>query len=138
MTLLVVDASVAAAFSIASQRTERSAQLLKSWIQYQATAPYVFQLEVPWLLVRQERRTSDRGFARQRLAEVAELAIRFEPAPGEAELQQAFDLADRHDLGLYDAHYLLLAIDTHAVLATRDNGLVQAAGLFGVDVMDVR
>jgi predicted nucleic acid-binding protein len=53
-------------------------------------------------------------------------------------LSLAFETAERNNIGLYDAHYLLLALEVGGRLATKDSGLLVAAALFGVDVIDVR
>lgn len=138
MTLLVVDASVAAAFAISSQSTTRTVRLISEWGVYQPIAPYVFDLEVPWLLLKQERRTSTPGFARRQLEAIGMLDVNVQPALESPDLERVFDTAERHGTGLYDAHYLLLAIDTEGVLVSKDVGLLGAALRFGVDVLDVR
>jgi predicted nucleic acid-binding protein len=51
-------------------------------------------------------------------------------------LVDAIDLAARHDLTVYDAAYLALAIDVDAELATSDRVLVRAARSESVPVLD--
>ena len=138
MTTLIVDASVAAALQIASQRTIPVEVLAEAWTDYQPIAPFVFDLEVPWLLLKHERRTGQGGFARRSLQSLRSYNVRVRPAPEDEDLALAFETAERNVIGLYDAHYLLLAFATGGVLASRDGGLINAATVFGVDVMDVR
>ena len=138
MTTLVVDASVAAAIEIVAQRTDAVMKLIATWDEYEPVAPFVFNLETPWLLLKRERRYALGGFARRALGNLSRLLIDVYPAPDAGALSLAFDVAERNGLGLYDAHYLLLALETGGVLATKDSGLIRAAGVFGIDVLDVR
>jgi predicted nucleic acid-binding protein len=46
---------------------------------------------------------------------------------GAAGVREAIVLAERHDLTVYDAMYLWLAMDVDGELATRDRALVRAA-----------
>ncbi len=54
---------------------------------------------------------------------------------GVAGIADALDLADRHQLTVYDALYLQLAADVDAELATLDRALIRAAAAAGVDVV---
>lgn len=138
MRRLIIDASVAAAFQITSQRTPASLALLSDWADHDAIAPYVYDLEVPWLLLKHERRSREPGFARGALSDLTHLGVTIEPAPAPEDLMLALEVAEKIGTGLYDAHYLLLALETGGALATRDHGLIRAAGLFGIEVLDVR
>jgi predicted nucleic acid-binding protein len=51
---------------------------------------------------------------------------------GAAGVREAIVLAERHDLTIYDATYLWLAMDVDGELATRDRALVRAATATGV------
>lgn len=51
---------------------------------------------------------------------------------GAAGVREAIVLAERHDLTIYDAMYLWLAMDVDGELATRDRALVRAATAEGV------
>jgi len=57
---------------------------------------------------------------------------------GDADLQRVSDLARRLGLSIYDAVYLDLAQLREAGLASRDGGLICAAGDQGVAVLDLR
>ena len=122
MTALVVDASFAAALLITSQETEAS----------------YFALEMPRLLLRQERRTHQRGFAKDRVARLSLLGIALAEPLDAAGRDRALMLALSRNMGLFDAMYLMLAIEAQAVLATRDAGILDAAERSGVAVLDVR
>ncbi len=54
---------------------------------------------------------------------------------GVAGIADALDLADRHQLTVYDALYLQLAADVDAELATLDRALIRAAAAAGVGVV---
>ena len=87
------------------------------------------------LLVKErQRRIADRG--------VAEIITRIGSLPIDVDLDSAgfsaFDrvvpLAKRHQLSVYDAFYLELALREHLPLATFDSALVAAAQREGVGV----
>lgn len=55
------------------------------------------------------------------------LDVRCEPGPGESGVSEIGDVADRHDLSVYDAGYLELAQRMEGELATLDRRLAVAA-----------
>lgn len=56
---------------------------------------------------------------------------------GIAGVADALDLADRHGLTVYDAHYLQLAVDVDGELATLDDALARAATAEGLEVIGI-
>lgn len=138
MTLLVLDASVAASWYIESQATPAGDRLLREIASHEAIAPYVFGLETPWLLLRHQRRHALPGFAKAALLALDDHGIAVQPAPGRSGRAAAFDAAERLGIGLYDAMYVLLALETGAMLATRDGGMADAARRLGAETLDVR
>ena len=85
------------------------------------------------MAVRRNRNDLDRvaRFA----ADLASLAIRFEPPRAPATWSAVVELATRHRLTVYDAAYLELAQRTGLPLATLDQGLRKAAQAEGVPLV---
>jgi predicted nucleic acid-binding protein len=135
---VVIDASVAASWLLASQATSTADALLaqggESWI-----APAIFPLEVRSLLLKLERR---RLLTPQRTAEALEIleAIGVRAAPPDTldDLDDVIALARACALSPYDALYLDLALHTGARLASRDGALLAAARAAGVEIEDLR
>lgn len=138
MTPLVIDASVATAFVLKSQRTPATVALFEDWPRYVASAPYVFLLEMPWVLLKQERRSEARGLARAALQRLDDLEIDIDAPLGAADLDRAFMLASERGVGFHDAMYIMLAAQTGTALATRDGTQAAVARSLGVEVLDVR
>lgn len=137
MKTLVVDASAAASWLLASQTTQPALDLLEQLDGYRMAAPYVFDWEMTNLLVRQARR--DRGFD---LAEAFERLADFEietgAAPDTAAIRRLAHLAAAHRLSLFDASYLWLTLAVDGTLVSRDRALLDAARAAGQPVLDLR
>lgn len=135
---LVVDASAAASWLLASQSTEASQRLLMALDAYELLAPDIFRWEIGNLLVRQARR--DKGFdLAEAFARLDEYEIQVAPSPGGEDLRRLARMAELQRLSLFDASYLWLALSADAALASRDTDLLaatQAAGLTLVDLRD--
>jgi predicted nucleic acid-binding protein len=130
LTLLVVDASIAACWLLDDEDDPRSAAALDVLETTDGLVPLIWQFEMRNLLltaVRRSRMSFDHAVARA--AGLADLRLRTDPAP---DLTATFGLADRHGLTFYDALYLELAKRRHAALATIDRRLLAAARAEGV------
>lgn len=101
-------------------------------------APALFRLEVRAALVKLERRGAIPGSHGETGLKLLETAITFAGALSDSAIQSITDLARSSGLSIYDAVYLDLARSNGAQLATRDGGLVQAAGAVEVPVVDLR
>ena len=110
MTKLIVDASAAASWLLASQSTPSAIDLLDRLGDFEPVAPHVFRWEIGNLLVRQARR---------------------EPA---FELGDAFAVLGSFDI----ASAPPLGRDAIRTLASRDSGLLAAAAAAGLPVFDLR
>lgn len=134
---LVIDASAAAAWLLASQSTQAAQRLLMALDDYDLLAPHIFQWEIGNLLVRQSSR--DRGF---QIAEAFErlddYEIRIAPPSGWEKMRHLARLAQLRRLSLFDASYLWLAISADATLASRDADLLAAAEDAGLALLDLR
>ena len=130
MKTLVVDASAAASWLLASQSTAPARRLLAALDDYELIAPDVFQWEIGNLLVRQSRR--DAGFdLSQAFARLDEYEIGLAPVMSAAEVRRMAFLAQGRGLSLFDAAYLWLTLE-------RDADLLNAVADAGQDVLDLR
>jgi len=137
MKTLVVDASAAASWLLASQSTAPARRLLAALDDYELIAPDVFQWEVANLLVRQARR--DAGFdLSEAFVRLDEYEIGLAPALSAPEVGRIALLAQGRGLSLFDAAYLWLTLERDAGLASRDADLLKAAAAAGQDVVDLR
>lgn len=98
------------------------------------TAPCIFWHEVASALrTMRLRRGLSEELADAALRKLGDLGVVLEPAT--ADLRAVISVSERHQLTIYDAAYLELALRTGARLATRDQGLVSAAARAGVPVI---
>lgn len=132
MRALVLDASAATALVLEGQRTANADALLDDWDRFSVGTPYV------GLLLKRERRERWKGQPERALEFLAELEIAVAEAPGRDELRDVLELARRLSIGFYDAFYIQLAVETGAMLATRDGVMVDVARRQGLEVLDVR
>ena len=136
----VADASVGAAWLVSSQSNDATDRLLDD--ARSGTVVYVpdlWTLEVANVLVilRRRRRLDERDY-RQSLLDLGELRLRIDDADHRLSLGNISDLAEQHDLTIYDAVYLHLAIRLALPLASRDAALNKAAKRAGVRTLLAR
>ena len=129
----VLDASVAAAWALQDEHSERAEKLLLKTCANQAICPGQLWYEVRNALVIAERRgrmnpaDSDRF-----LADMEKLPIRFHH---DCDSASTMHLARLHKLSACDAAYLQIAIEMQLPLATIDRKLELAAKRAGVTVL---
>lgn len=134
---LIVDASAAASWLLASQATPLALDLLDRLGTFEPIAPQVFQWEVGNLLVRQSRR--DPGFdMREAFAVLDSFNIALAPPAGKDAIRSLASVAATRGLSLFDAGYLWLAMKIGGAIASRDGGLLDAAINAGLPVFDLR
>jgi predicted nucleic acid-binding protein len=130
MAHLILDASVGIKMRVAEPHSDRAVELLES-VRRGTTlgAPELFFVEcanVLWKYVR--RHGYDAQQARTDLGQLLALPIAVTPTADLA--LEALDLAVRHDITVYDASYLALALRESAMLVTADEKLIRKlAGL---------
>jgi predicted nucleic acid-binding protein len=128
---VVVDASAAVRFLTGESAWEERWQ---SWADRGAMllAPSHFSAEVANALLRSERRP-----AAVVISDVDRLALSGVESVGDRypALSEAIELADKHQLTVYDALYLQLALDVEGELATLDLDLRRAASAEGLTVV---
>lgn len=129
MSIIVVDASVAASWLFDDEADAYASTVLDSLGTTDGVAPLLWQFEMRNILLsaRRRNRITQKEMA-NRLAGLAAIPLRLD---GDADLDHAFALADRHRLSYCDALYLELTLRLSARLASLDAALVKAAKLEG-------
>jgi predicted nucleic acid-binding protein len=139
VTLCVIDASVALAWTIESQSTVAATSLKQRATAHDFIAPSVFRLETRNALLKAERRNFIAWVdVVSAMTVLSELGVVFAGNPDDIEIDSAMVLARAERLSLYDALYLQLAMTEQALLASRDGPLLTAAMSRGVPVEDCR
>jgi len=137
VTKLIVDASAAASWLLASQATAPALDLLDRFGDFDPIAPHVFQWEIGNLLIRQKRR--EPGFdLREAFAALDSFNITLAPPLGKSVVRSLASVAAARGLSLFDAGYLWLAMKIDGAVASRDGGLLDAADAAGLPVFDLR
>lgn len=134
----VLDASVTLAWAFEDEGGAVAHGVLARLREEEAIASSLWPLEVSNGLATAERRgridpVDSARFTRLLLA----LPIVVEPVDRRRVLEVTRALARKHDLSVYDAHYLELASRFAIPLATLDEGLGRAAQMEGVALLEV-
>ncbi|RZJ40573.1 MAG: PIN domain-containing protein [Brevundimonas sp.] len=137
MTKLIVDASAAASWLLASQVTPSATDLLDRIESFELVAPHVFQWEIGNLLVRQTRREPGFDLAGA-FTVLGSFKISHAPPVGREGVQALAHIAAARGLSLFDAGYLWLAMERDGAVVSRDGQLLAAATAAGLPVFDLR
>ena len=134
----VLDNSVALAWCFEDEQTPAVMALLDRVTETGAIAPLLWPLEaLNGLLVAERRRRLNSATRAALTAFLRELPIMLDLDTAERAWGEAAQLAERFRLSVYDATYLELALRRRLPLASLDQGLREAAGAMGVDVLGV-
>ncbi|HEY9010364.1 MAG TPA: type II toxin-antitoxin system VapC family toxin [Devosia sp.] len=134
--MIVIDASIALAWTYDDERTDVVAAIFQRVARFGAIAPAIWPMEIANsfnVAVRKERIT--RPYRDELVANFIRLAIEVEHQPSTTYWYEILNLADRHNLTIYDASYLELAMRRQLPLATLDKELIAAALAEGVAVL---
>jgi predicted nucleic acid-binding protein len=124
---LVLDSSVTLAWAYSDETTEPVTQIFDLLSQGGAWVPGLWRLEVANVLEMSVRRKRhDRHFRDATLADLAQLPIQVDLQTDQQAWNATLRLAERHQLTLYDAAYLELALRRNLPLATLDEDLRRA------------
>lgn len=135
MAALVLDCSMTLAWVLEDERPDLVANVLDRVVEEGALAPTLWPLEVGnALLVAERRGRLSASHRAQALRDLAELPITLDDETTSRAWRETMTLAETHDLTLYDAAYLELALRRGLALATLDKALRNAAGQVGVFV----
>jgi predicted nucleic acid-binding protein len=125
---LVLDSSVTLAWVYSDETTASVSQVFDLLSQSGAWVPQVWRLEVANVLemgVRRKRHDGD--FRDATLADLAQLPVQVDGETDNQAWGATLRLAERHQLTLYDAAYLELALRRGLPLASLDKDLRRAA-----------
>ncbi|HEY1159646.1 MAG TPA: type II toxin-antitoxin system VapC family toxin [Terracidiphilus sp.] len=130
---LILDSSATLAWTFPEERMDAILYLFKQIADYGAVVPELWRIEVANVLnlgIRRGRisRPNRHGI----LADLENLPIFIDRQTRHHTWKETLELSDRHNLTLYDATYLELALRLSLPLATLDEDLRQAAQQEGV------
>jgi predicted nucleic acid-binding protein len=135
---LVLDCSIALAWIYADETTDPVRQVLDWVSEGGAWVPALWRLEVANVLeMGVRRKRHDAAFRDGTLADLAQLAIQVDTETDQQAWAATLRLADRHQLTLYDAAYLELALRRNLPLATLDEDLRRTARAEKVQLLGV-
>jgi predicted nucleic acid-binding protein len=132
--VVVLDASVAAAWWFADEATPATDALLDRVVASGAVVPALFFAEASNVLLRAERRKRIAPRLADRLLRILS-GLPLEVDQGPRLPERALDLARAHRLSVYDAIYLEVALRRGLALATLDADLRRAAAAAGVAIL---
>lgn len=133
---LVLDCSIALAWIYADETTEPVRQVFDTVSEGGAWVPGLWRLEVANVLeMGVRRKRHDAAFRDSTLADLAQLPIQVDTETDRQAWGATLRLAERHQLTLYDAAYLELALRRNLPLASLDEDLRRAARAEKVKVL---
>ena len=136
MTGFIIDASLALAWFLPGEQTQRSEVLLGRTLQDGALAPGLWPVEVANVLLTAERKGRvEASYRVSSLAKLRKLPVEIDTETATRAWSKSFDLAHGHNITVYDATYLELALRSGLPLATLDKALAKAATASGVPVL---
>lgn len=125
---MVLDCSTALAWVYSDETTEAVKRVFDLLSHGGAWVPGLWRLEVANVLEMSVRRgRHDAAFRDATLADLAQLPIQVDGETDRQAWGETLRLAERHQLTLYDAAYLELAIRRNLPLATLDDDLRRGA-----------
>lgn len=132
---LVLDASMTIAWLFADERDPAAQAVLRRVAAAGASVPALWRLEVANVLRNAVRRKRcEDAYAERCLRRLARLPITVDAETDTHAWGATRELANRHDLTVYDAAYLELALRRGLPLASCDAALIAAAGIAGVEI----
>lgn len=132
----VIDASVALAWLMQDEHSPESDRLFESMPGEGAFVPSLWRLEVANALqVAVRRNRIDVHYRDGAIQRLSRLPIEVDPETDAHAWTTTLHLAHRHNITVYDAAYLELALRRGVPLASRDQHLVKAALDSGVTVL---
>lgn len=134
---LVLDASFAVAWLFASERSRSLRLAVRRVAAESAAVPSLWRLEVANALRSAVRRgRCDQSYADRSIDRLERLRLTIDTETDKDTWGETRRLAAMHDLTLYDAAYLELAVRRHEPLASCDAALIRACRRAGVEVVD--
>ena len=135
----VIDASVAISWLFADEQTLLSMNLLQQVSGTGAIVPSLWRLEIASALQTGiKRKRIDAPYRDAAIQKLLSLPIETDPDTNDYAWTSTLRLADIHQITVYDASYLELALRRGLPLATRDDQLAAAAGRAGAILLPTR
>jgi predicted nucleic acid-binding protein len=136
---LVLDSSITLAWLYREGATKPIDEIFENLIEASAWVPALWHLEVANVLQIGIRRKRHGEYFRDRiLSDLSDFPIHVDPETHRQAWGVTSRLAERHQLTLYDAAYLELALRRGLPLATLDDDLGRAAANEGVQLLGAR
>lgn len=121
---LVLDSSAALAWIYSEETTDPVRQVFNILSQAGAWVPGIWRLEIAKVLeIGVRRGRHDAHFRDMTFADLAQLPVQVDPETDRQVWGETLRCAERHNLTLYDAAYLELALRRNLPLATLDKDL---------------
>ena len=135
---LVIDASMTVAWLFSDEPSEIPQTVLRRVAAEGALVPSLWRLEIANVLRNAVRRKRcDTGYATRCLQRLGRLQIVVDAETDAQAWGRTRQLSIEHDLTVYDAAYLELAIRRRRPLASRDAALLKAGRKTGLDVLGI-
>ena len=132
----VIDASVALSWFLQEEQSPASDRLFEQLAEEGAVVPSLWRLEIANALqVAVRRNRIDRAYRDATIHRAGRLPIEVDPETDTHAWNRTLHLSERHNITVYDAAYLELALRRGVPLATRDQDLAKAAVDSGVTVL---
>jgi predicted nucleic acid-binding protein len=132
----VIDASVALSWFLQDEHSPASDQFFALVADEGAIVPSLWRLEIANALqVAVRRNRIDRAYRDGTIQRAGRLPIEVDPETDTHAWTRTLHLSERHNITVYDAAYLELALRRNVPLATRDQDLAKAAVASGVTVL---
>ena len=133
---VVIDASMMIAWLFEDEQSATTDRAFERVVAEETFAPSLWRLEVAnslWSATKRGR--CDDTYARQSLERLLRLNIFTDPETEKHAWGRTRELSIQHQLSVYDAAYLELAVRRGAALATLDKALAAAGRRTGLEVM---
>ena len=134
--VIVVDASASLGWSFKDQQTPELLDLTERVVEHGAVVPQLWPVEVAHVVLRARRRGQiSPEECRAIISGLSSLNIEIDEESAAQVWVATIGLADKHNLSVYDATYLELAVRKQLPLATLDDKLIAAARAEGLAVL---
>ena len=135
----VIDASLAISWLFADEQTPLSMNLLRQVSATGAVVPSLWRLEIASALQTGiKRKRIDATYRDVAIQKLLSLPIETDPDTNDYAWSSTLRLAEIHQITIYDACYLELALRRGLPLATRDDQLAAAASSAGAILLPTR
>ena len=135
----IIDASVSISWLFADEQTPLCMNLLQQVSRTGAVVPSLWPLEIANALQNGiKRKRMDAAYRDFTIQRLLRLPIEIDPNTSDYAWTTTLHLADVHQITVYDATYLELALRRGLPLATRDEQLAAAAAAAGATLLPTR